>query len=178
MRTLLSLSTISAGHAQFDFDKEVAGFFDFGKIPPEFSAAPQPSLLNFSPAPAPAPAVSTTTTSTTPTPAATVFTAFSTSAPNIINQNDMVGELSEKIDDDFEGNDYQQQLPGFGEIQHNLLDKYDLNITQDDQGVKKRSYGHGGGGGGGGYGGRGSLFHLIIMLTSSIPCRKPQQWRL
>ena len=166
MRTLLSLSTISAGHAQFDFDKEVAGFFDFGKIPPEFSAAPQPSLLNFSPAPA-------------------VFTAFSTSAPNIINQNDRVGELSEKIDDDFEGND-NQQLPGFGEIQHNLLDKIDLNITQDDQGVKKRSYGHGGGGhfdsgyggGGGGYGGRGSLFHLIIMLTSSIPCRKPQQWRL
>ena len=159
MRTLLSLSTISAGHAQFDFDKEVAGFFDFGKIPPEFSAAPQPSLLNFSPAPA-------------------VFTAFSTSAPNIINQNDRVGELSEKIDDDFEGNANQQQLPGFGEIQHNLLDKIDLNITQDDQGVKKRSYGHGGGGGGGGYGGRGSLFHLIIMLTSSIPCRKPQQWRL
>ena len=175
MRTLLSLSTISAGHAQFDFDKEVAGFFDFGKIPPEFSAAPQPSLLNFSPAPAPA---VSSTTSTTPTPAAAVFTAFSTSAPNIINQNDRVGELSEKIDDDFEGNDYQQQLPGFGEIQHNLLDKYDLNITQDDQGVKKRSYGHGGGGGGGGYGGRGSLFHLIIMLTSSIPCRKPQQWRL
>ena len=175
MRTLLSLSTISAGHAQFDFDKEVAGFFDFGKIPPEFSAAPQPSLLNFSPAPAPA---VSTTTSTTPTPAATVFTAFSTSVPNIINQNDRVGELSEKIDNDFEGNDYQQQLPGFGEIQHNLLDKYDLNITQDDQGVKKRSYGHGGGGGGGGYGGRGSLFHLIIILTSSIPCRKPQQWRL
>ena len=175
MRTLLSLSTISAGHAQFDFDKEVAGFFDFGKIPPEFSAAPQPSLLNFSPAPAPA---VSSTTSTTPTPAAAVFTAFSTSAPNIINQNDRVGELSEKIDNDFEGNDYQQQLPGFGEIQHNLLDKYDLNITQDDQGVKKRSYGHGGGGGGGGYGGRGSLFHLIIILTSSIPCRKPQQWRL
>ena len=162
MRTLLSLSTISAGHAQFDFDKEVAGFFDFGKIPPEFSAAPQPSLLNFSPAPA-----VSTTTSTTPTPAAAVFTAFSTSAPNIINQNDRVGELSEKIDDDFEGNDNQQQLPGFGEIQHNLLDKIDLNITKDDQGVKKRSYGHGGGGGGhfdsgyggggGGYGGRGSL---------------------
>lgn len=173
MRTLLSLSTISAGHAQFDFDKEVAGFFDFGKIPPEFSAAPQPSLLNFSPAPA----VTTTTTSTTPTAAAAVFTAFSTSAPNIINQNDRVGELSEKIDNDFDGND-NQQLPGFGEIQHNLLDKIDLNITQDDQGVKKRSYGHGGGGGGGGYGGRGSLFHLIIMLTSSIPCRKPQQWRL
>ena len=176
MRTLLSLSTISAGHAQFDFDKEVAGFFDFGKIPPEFSAAPQPSLLNFSPAPASA--VTTTTSSTTPTPATTVFTAFSTSAPIIINQNDRVGELSEKIDDDFEGNDNQQQLPGFGEIQHNLLDKIDLNITQDDQGVKKRSYGHGGGGGGGGYGGRGNLFHLIIMLTSSIPCRKPQQWRL
>ena len=175
MRTLLSLSTISAGHAQFDFDKEVAGFFDFGKIPPEFSAAPQPSLLNFSPAPASA--VTTTTTSTTPKAAAVVFTAFSTSAPIIINQNDRVGELSEKIDNDFEGND-NQQLPGFGEIQHNLLDKIDLNITQDDQGVKKRSYGHGGGGGGGGYGGRGSLFHLIIMLTSSIPCRKPQQWRL
>ena len=161
MWTLLSLSAISAGHAQFDFDKEVAGFFDFGKIPPEFSAAPQPSLLNFSPAPA------VTPTSTAPTAAAAVFTAFSTSAPNIINQNDRVGELSEKIDDDFEGNDYQQQLPGFGEIQHNLLDKIDLNITQDDQGVKKRSYGHGGGGGGhfdsgyggggGGYGGRGSL---------------------
>ena len=158
MRTLLSLSTISAGHAQFDFDKEVAGFFDFGKIPPEFSAAPQPSLLNFSPDPAPA---VSTPTSTTPTPAAAVFTAFSTSAPNIINQNDRVGELSEKIDDDFEGNDYQQQLPGFGEIQHNLLDKIDLNITQDDQGVKKRSYGHGGGGGGGGYGGRGSLDQTI-----------------
>ena len=162
MRTLLSLSTISAGHAQFDFDKEVAGFFDFGKIPPEFSAAPQPSLLNFSPAPAPA---VSTTTSTTPTPAAAVFTAFSTSAPNIINQNDMVGELSEKIDDDFEGND-NQQLPGFGEIQHNLLDKIDLNITQDDQGVKKRSYGHGGGGGGHfdsgyGFGGRGSLAQTI-----------------
>ena len=161
MRTLLSLSTISAGHAQFDFDKEVAGFFDFGKIPPEFSAAPQPSLLNFSPAPAPA----VTTTSTTPTPAAAVFTAFSTSAPNIINQNDRVGELSEKIDDDFEGND-NQQLPGFGEIQHNLFDKIDLNITQDDQGVKKRSYGHGGGGGGHfdsgyGFGGRGSLGKTI-----------------
>ena len=162
MRTLLSLSTISAGHAQFDFDKEVAGFFDFGKIPPEFSAAPQPSLLNFYPATAPA---VSTTTSTTPTPAAAVFTAFSTSAPNIINQNDRVGELSEKIDDDFEGND-NQQLPGFGEIQHNLLDKIDLNITQDDQGVKKRSYGHGGGGGGHfdsgyGFGGRGSLGKTI-----------------
>ena len=162
MRTLLSLSAISAGHAQFDFDKEVAGFFDFGKIPPEFSAAPQPSLLNFSPAPAVTP--TSTPTSTTPTAAAAVFTAFSTSAPNIINQNDRVGELSEKIDNDFEGND-NQQLPGFGEIQHNILDKIDLNITQDDQGVKKRSYGHGGGGhfdsgyggGGGGYGGRGSL---------------------
>ena len=162
MRTLLSLSAISAGHAQFDFDKEVAGFFDFGKIPPEFSAAPQPSLLNFSPAPAVTP--TSTPTSTTPTAAAAVFTAFSTSAPNIINQNDRVGELSEKIDNDFEGND-NQQLSGFGEIQHNILDKIDLNITQDDQGVKKRSYGHGGGGhfdsgyggGGGGYGGRGSL---------------------
>ena len=162
MRTLLSLSAISAGHAQFDFDKEVAGFFDFGKIPPEFSAAPQPSLLNFSPAPAVTP--TSTPTSTTPTAAAAVFPAFSTSAPNIINQNDRVGELSEKIDNDFEGND-NQQLPGFGEIQHNILDKIDLNITQDDQGVKKRSYGHGGGGhfdsgyggGGGGYGGRGSL---------------------
>ena len=59
---------LSPCRSQFDFEKEVAGFFDFGKIPEEFTN----NQLNYS---------SSTTSTAVPHHSAkpTVFTSFSTS---------------------------------------------------------------------------------------------------
>ena len=133
-------------HGQFDFEKEVAGFFDFGKIPEEFSQHTNP--INASVLSTAKPLVST--------PSAAIFTAFSTSIPK--DEDDV---FDEKIEDDLDDK-HQQQLPEFGEIQQNLDERVD-NDTNDA--IKKRSYGgghssggygggdHGGGYSSGGYGG-------------------------
>ena len=150
-------------HGQFDFDKEVAGLFDFGKIPEEFSQ--QPKLINIS-------------SVTTATPSAVIITAFSTT----ISMDDDV--FDEKIDNDLDYK-HKQQLPEFGEIQQNLDDRV-ANVSENA--IKKRSFGgghssggysasfegghssggygggHGGyGGGHGGYGGRKCLHFQFLF---------------
>ena len=155
--SLALLMVVTLCRAQFDFEKEVAGFFDFGKIPSEFTDPP--SILNFY--------KSTTNSenhlsSTSSTTAAPPFAVFSSSIPdNSIDDNENIEKHVFE-----EHNEEGPLLPEFGEIQHNLTEKIDINVTDDDnaeRGVKKRSYGgghggrggHGGHGGGGGYGGGG-----------------------
>ena len=133
--------------AQFDFNKEVASFVDFGKIPSEFSTR-RPKLNNFSP--------SLTSTSTElSTSVSSVFNAFTTSYENVIDDNE-AGTILEK-NDKYEPIEYDH-LPEFGEIVDHLTENsttmhlQNINKTEDD--IKKRSYGgHHGGLGGGGYGG-------------------------
>ena len=153
----LALLMVTTCHAQFDFEKEVAGFFDFGKIPSEFTDPP--SILNFyKSTTSPGNHPSSPPTTAAPSP----FAVFSSSIPdNSIDDNEDIGQLVYYEEHNEEG----PLLPEFGEIQHNLTEKIDVNVTDDDsetRGVKKRSYGsghgHGGGGGysgGGGHGGGG-----------------------
>ena len=147
--SLALLTVVTVGRAQFDFEKEVAGFFDFGKIPSEFTDPP--SILNFYKSTTNSGNhLSSSSTTTTPPP----FAVFSSSFPdNSIDDNENIETHVFE-----EHNDEGPLLPEFGEIQHNLTEKIDVNITDDgeERGVKKRSYGgghHGGHGGGGGYGG-------------------------
>ena len=191
------LMVVTVGHAQFDFDKEVAGFFDFGKIPSEFTDPP--SILNFY------------KNSITPgnhlslllsTTAMPVITAFSNSIPKNMDDNEFIEKLI--MDDIEEKNEGSSLLPKFGEIQRNLTEKIDYNVTEERKGpgVKKRSYssGHGGGGGygeggrhsdfgyrggyggsshlggGGGYSGEGDITHEILMKgIILVASSKPQQ---
>lgn len=145
--SLALLTVVTVGRAQFDFEKEVAGFFDFGKIPSEFTDPP--SILNFY--------KSTTKSGTHLSLSSTTappFAVFSSSiTTNSIDDNENIEKHVFE-----EHNEEGPLLPEFGEIQHNLTEKIDVNVTDgsEERGVKKRSYGgghHGGGGGGGGYGG-------------------------
>ena len=135
--TTLSLS-LSLSNAQFDFDKEVAGFFDFGKIPKAFSG--------FSPA--------------TPPSQPSVFTALTTStASNEQNKVEDTDNFNEKISQVV--ND--SYLPEFGEIKGNIEEaglglNDGTNTSDGNNPVKIRSYGvsHGRGEGGGYGGGHGA----------------------
>ena len=148
--SLALLTVVTVGRAQFDFEKEVAGFFDFGKIPSEFTDPP--SILNFYKSTTNSGNYLSSSSSTTAPP----FTVFSSSiTTNSIDDNEDVEKYNFE-----EHNEEGPLLPDFGEIQHNLTEKIDVNVTDDseERGVKKRSYGsghHGGQGGGGGYGGGG-----------------------
>ena len=142
---LLSLTPLA--HAQFDFDQEVAAFFDFGKIPREFSG------------------FSTSGPSSAETPATTsssVFTAFSTDKL----PDDYQNHIEEEEVEDISAKVSQSQavtdsfLPEFGEIKENIqkaLSSEGTNSSKESN-VKRRSYGLSqgergyGGGGGGGYG--------------------------
>ena len=133
--TTLALSLLLS-NAQFDFDREVAGFFDFGKIPKAFSGFSTLSTL----------------TATPPS----IFTAFTTStASNDQNKVEDTNNLNEKISQVVT----DSYLPEFGEIKGNIeeaeLSLNDGTNTSDGNNpVKKRSYGVSQGrGGSGGYGG-------------------------
>ena len=138
------LMVVTVGHAQFDFEKEVAGFFEFGKIPSEFTDPP--SILNFYKNSI-TPGNHLSLLSTTAMP---VITAFSNSIHKNMDDNEFIEKLI--MDDIEEENEGSSVLPKFGEIQRNLTEKIDYNVTEERKGpgVKKRSYssGHGGGGGG------------------------------
>ena len=190
------LMVVTVGHAQFDFEKEVAGFFEFGKIPSEFTDPP--SILNFYKNSI-TPGNHLSLLSTTAMP---VITAFSNSIPKNMDDNEFIEKLI--MDDIEEENEGSSVLPKFGEIQRNLTEKIDYNVTEERKGpgVKKRSYssGHGGGGGyseggrhsdfgygggyggsshlggGGGYSGQGDIKHEILMKgIILVASSKPQQ---
>ena len=190
------LMVVTVGHAQFDFEKEVAGFFEFGKIPSEFTDPP--SILNFYKNSI-TPGNHLSLLSTTAMP---VITAFSNSIHKNMDDNEFIEKLI--MDDIEEENEGSSVLPKFGEIQRNLTEKIDYNVTEERKGpgVKKRSYssGHGGGGGygeggrhsdfgyrgghggsshlggGGGYSGEGEITHEILMKgVILVASSKPQQ---
>ena len=137
---------LPVSRAQFDFEKEVAGFFDFGKIPREFSgfstSGPSPVL--------------------TPATASSVFTAFSTDKlPG--DSQDQIQEVEVEVEEINEKVSQSQAvvtdsfLPEFGEIKENIQEALSSEGTNSskENNVKRRSYGASQGGrgyGGGGYG--------------------------
>ena len=146
------LLSLTLSQAQFDFDREVAAFFDFGKIPREFSgfSISDPSSVR-------TPAVTTSS----------VFTAFSTDKLQVDFQDQIEeGEKEEVKAEDITVKVAQSQtvadsfLPEFGEIKENIQEALSSEGTNssDKNNVKRRSYGLSqggrgyGGGGGGGYG--------------------------
>ena len=135
--TSLTLS-LTLSYAQFDFEKEVAGFFDFGKIPQEFSG------------------FSTSVPSAVTSPStSSVFTAFTSSITPAYDENkvDDIDNINEKISQTVT----DSHLPEFGEIKGNIQEASVLsegtNSSRQSNPVKKRSFGGTRGGGGGGYGG-------------------------
>ena len=135
--TSLTLS-LTLSYAQFDFEKEVAGFFDFGKIPQEFSG------------------FSTSVPSAVTSPStSSVFTAFTSSITPAYDENkvDDIDNINEKISQAVT----DSHLPEFGEIKGNIQEASVLsegtNSSRQSNPVKKRSFGGTRGGGGGGYGG-------------------------
>ena len=133
---LIALVLLQLSHAQFDFEKEVAGFFDFGKIPQEFSG------------------FSTSVPSAVTSPSS-VFTAFTSSITPAYDENkvDDIDNINEKISQTVT----DSHLPEFGEIKGNIQEASVLsegtNSSRQSNPVKKRSFGGTRGGGGGGYGG-------------------------
>ena len=145
---LIALVLLQLSHAQFDFEKEVAGFFDFGKIPREFSgfSTSGPSSVR------------------TPATVSSVFTVFATDKLPDDDQDQIkeveLQEINAKVSQTQAVTD--SFLPEFGEIKKNLqatLSSEGTNSSKENNvKVKRRSYGFSqggrgyGGGGGGGYG--------------------------
>merc|ERR1719483_267411 len=128
--SFILIFSINCVVGQFDFDKEVAGFFNFDRIPKKFdsasvnlqSAGNKPSDIDVPPG---------------------AFTAFSTPTHEPSEKTEkLVVEESDQF------NEKSYVLPGFGNIQTNI-ERDSLKIEHDPA-IKKRSYGKGGHGGGGG----------------------------
>merc|ERR1719483_2045691 len=128
--SFILIFSINCVVGQFDFDKEVAGFFNFDRIPKKFdsasvnlqSAGNKPSDIDIPPG---------------------AFTAFSTPTHEPSEKTEkLVVEESDQF------NEKSYVLPGFGNIQTNI-ERDSLKIEHDPA-INKRSYGEGGHGGGGG----------------------------